>query len=53
VVSTTGTQPSGSRYGYYGRFVYDRKHKVLMALYSVRTSSGETEVPNVRIIRVQ
>ncbi|WP_341678296.1 hypothetical protein [Niveibacterium sp. SC-1] len=53
VITTTGTQPPGSRYGYYGRFVYDRKHKVLMALYSVRTSDGETLVPNVRIIRVQ
>lgn len=53
-LSTTGTPPSLSRTGYYSRFNFDRKHGVLMAIYSVNNASNDgPEVPNVRIMRVR
>lgn len=52
LLTTTGTGPGAARYGYYGRFVFDRKHGVLMAMPGV-TTDGSTDVPNVRIIRVR
>ncbi len=50
---TTGTRPSPAIYGYHGRFVFDRKHGVLMAMPAVALANGSSDEPNVRIIRVR
>ncbi|WP_374600437.1 hypothetical protein [Niveibacterium sp.] len=53
LLTTTGTGPGPAIYGYYGRFVFDRKHGVLMAMPAVALANGSSDVPNVRIIRVR
>ena len=52
LVGTTGAGPKEARAGNYGRFVFDRKHGVLMTMPATPVN-GQVDVPNVQIIRVR
>lgn len=51
-IATTGTGPKRAQAGNYGRFVYDRKHGVLMTMPATPVN-GAMDVPNVQIIRIR
>jgi len=51
-IATTGSGPKRAQAGNYGRFVFDRKHGVLMTMPATPVN-GTMDVPNVQIIRIR
>ncbi|HEX5125921.1 MAG TPA: hypothetical protein VFW00_04200, partial [Rhodocyclaceae bacterium] len=52
LLGTTGTGPRAAIAGNYERFVFDRKHGVLMSMPAASVN-GTIDVPNVKIIRIR
>jgi hypothetical protein len=52
LVGTTGAGPKRAIAGNYGRFVFDRRHGVLMTKPATPVN-GQVDVPNVQIVRVR